>query len=85
MRSRVNATVGCPSVRLPACSIVRQPLRPAAGLLLSAAQTGYVDRQLQSPAAAELRTTANDTAVSRCHGFLNDDSRVDEAEHRFVY
>jgi len=48
MRSRVYVTVGRPSVRLSVCPVDRQQLRRSAGLLLSATQAGYIDRQLQT-------------------------------------
>jgi len=76
MRSRVYVTVGRPSVRpsvrLPLCPIVRQPVRRVAGLLLSAVRAGDVDRQRRAPApsssgaaarAAARRSAANAGSV----------------------
>ena len=53
-----------PSVRLSIYPIIPQPLRRAAGLLLSAPRAGNVDRQRRAPApssngAAARRPTAN--------------------------
>ena len=64
MRSRVYVTVGRPSVRLSVCPIVRQPLRRAAGLQLSAPRAGDIDQQRRAPSpcsnsAAARRSLAN--------------------------
>ena len=58
-RSRVFVTIGCPSVRLSVCPIIRPQQRRAAGL-----RAGDIDRQRCAPgtqqhAAAARRSAAN--------------------------
>jgi len=58
-RSRVFVTIGCPSVRLSVCPIIRRQQRRAAGL-----RAGDIDRQRCAPgtqqhAAAARRSAAN--------------------------
>ena len=82
MRSIVCVTVGCPSVCPFVCPIIRPQQRRAAALLLSAVRTGDIDRQRWAPYAQQQqhRSTALSSKCGQCHV----DSRVDEAEHRFV-
>ena len=56
MQGRVYETVKRPSVRLYVCTVDRPQQRRAAGLLLSARQTGDIDRLLHGAPPALTRT-----------------------------
>ena len=83
MWSRVYKTVRCPfvrpSVRQSVCPISRTQQRRAEGLLLSAVRTKDIDRQHWEPGS----TGPKQALSSKC-GQCHADSRVDEAEQRWV-
>ena len=89
MRSRVYKTVRCPSVRLSVSqsvpSVKRTQQRRAAGLLLSAVRAKDIDRQRRAPGSSSAAARGRSTALSSKFGDqCYVDSRVDEAEHRWV-
>jgi len=67
MLSKVYITVRCPSVRLSVCPVDPQQQRCAAGLLLSALQTGAVDRWLRRRRPAANARTASCSEPTEAH------------------